>query len=156
MNGRWNPSIDMIQRHLLQSHGIDPTGYSLEEMLTLHDNDHNRRGYFYTKKKTPKVQHEVTNARNPKPPRLTAQFDGCPCLSFEAYGYKRTPYKNIVNSFANSLCDANTRSCFSALCHPGVQNCMLVKLVQYFVDRLKWYKAFIGILLVPVEGRRTV
>ena len=54
VNGRWNPSIDMIQRHLLQSHGIDPTGYSLEEMLTLHDNDHNRRGYFYTKKKTPK------------------------------------------------------------------------------------------------------
>jgi hypothetical protein len=23
-------------------------------MLTLHDNDHNRRGYFPTKKKTPK------------------------------------------------------------------------------------------------------
>ena len=54
VNGRWNPSIDMIQRHLLQSHGIDPTGYSLDEMLALHDNDHNRRGYFYTKKKTPK------------------------------------------------------------------------------------------------------
>ena len=54
VNGLWNPTVEVIQRHLLQSHGIDPTGYSLEEMLTLHDNDHNRRGYFYTKKKTPK------------------------------------------------------------------------------------------------------
>ena len=54
VNGHWNPTIDAIQRHLLQSHGIDPTGYSLDEMLALHDNDHNRRGYFYTKKKPPK------------------------------------------------------------------------------------------------------
>ena len=54
VNGRWNPTVEAIQRHLLQSHGIDPTGYSLEEMLALHDNDHNRRGYFPKKKKTPK------------------------------------------------------------------------------------------------------
>ena len=54
VNGRWNPTVEAIQRHLLQSHGIDPTGYSLEEMLALHDNDHNRRGYFPTKKKTSK------------------------------------------------------------------------------------------------------
>ena len=54
VNGRWNPTVEAIQRHLLQSHGIDPTGYSLEEMLALHDNDHNRRGYFPKKKKTAK------------------------------------------------------------------------------------------------------
>lgn len=54
VNGLWNPTVEVIQRHLLQSHGIDPTGYSLEEMLTLHDNDHNRRGYLPKKKKTPK------------------------------------------------------------------------------------------------------
>ena len=36
------------------------------------------------------------------------------------------------------------------------KNCLLVKLVPYFVDRLKRYEAFIGILLVPLEGRRAV
>lgn len=45
VNGDWTPSLEAIQRHLLQAHGIDPTGYSLDEMLALHDNDHNRRGY---------------------------------------------------------------------------------------------------------------
>ena len=45
VNGDWTPSLEAIQRHLLQAHGIDPTGYSLDEMLALHDNDHNRMGY---------------------------------------------------------------------------------------------------------------
>jgi len=45
VNGDWTPSLEAIQRHLLRAHGIDPTGYSLDEMLALHDNDHNRMGY---------------------------------------------------------------------------------------------------------------
>ena len=45
VNGDWTPSLEAIQQHLLQAHGIDPTGYSLDEMLALHDNDHNRMGY---------------------------------------------------------------------------------------------------------------
>jgi len=45
VNGDWTPSLAALQRHLLQAHGIDPTGYGLDEMLALHDNDHNRMGY---------------------------------------------------------------------------------------------------------------
>ena len=67
VNGRWNPTVEAIQRHLLQSHGIDPTGYSLEEMLALHDNDHNQKRVFPQEEKNPrKVLHGATNARNPK------------------------------------------------------------------------------------------
>ncbi len=45
VNGDWTPSVDAIQRHLLTAHGIDPAGLSLEEMLVMHDNHHNRMGY---------------------------------------------------------------------------------------------------------------
>jgi len=45
VNGDWTPSPEALRQHLLRSHGIDPGGYSLDEMLALHDNDHNRRGY---------------------------------------------------------------------------------------------------------------
>jgi hypothetical protein len=36
--------MDELQRHLRESHGIDPGTLGLEDLLTLHDNDHNRRG----------------------------------------------------------------------------------------------------------------
>jgi hypothetical protein len=45
VNGDWTPSLEAIQSHLLTAHGINPIGLGLEEMLALHDNDHNRRGY---------------------------------------------------------------------------------------------------------------
>ena len=45
VNGDWTPSFEAIQSHLLTAHGINPAGLGLEEMLTLHDNDHNRRGH---------------------------------------------------------------------------------------------------------------
>ena len=45
VNGDWTPSLEAIQQHLLRAHGIDPSGFSLDEMLALHDNDHNRMGY---------------------------------------------------------------------------------------------------------------
>lgn len=45
VNGDWTPSPEEIRDHLLQAHGIDPADAGLEEMLTLHDNDHNRMGY---------------------------------------------------------------------------------------------------------------
>lgn len=45
VNGDWTPRIDEIQDHLRSAHGIDPTGFDLEDLLNLHDNDHNRRGY---------------------------------------------------------------------------------------------------------------
>ncbi len=45
VNGDWNPSIEEIQRHLRDAHGIDPSGRDMEDLLTLHDNDHNRMGY---------------------------------------------------------------------------------------------------------------
>jgi len=45
VNGDWSPSIDEVQRHLRDAHGIDPGSASLEDLLTLHDNDHNRRGF---------------------------------------------------------------------------------------------------------------
>ena len=34
-------SIEKLARHLQETHGIDPTGYTREELLALHDNDHN-------------------------------------------------------------------------------------------------------------------
>lgn len=44
VNGDWAPTLAEIQSHLRSAHGIDPTGRSMEDLLTLHDNDHNRRG----------------------------------------------------------------------------------------------------------------
>ena len=45
VNGDWTPSLDEIQGHLRSAHGIDPGTMGIEDLLTLHDNDHNRRGY---------------------------------------------------------------------------------------------------------------
>ena len=45
VNGDWTPSIEEIQNHLRDAHGIDPHGRDMEDLFTLHDNDHNRRGY---------------------------------------------------------------------------------------------------------------
>jgi len=54
VNGDWNPSIEAVQKHLLGVHGIDPSGLGLEEMLTLHDNSHNRMGnHGHTHQKKP-------------------------------------------------------------------------------------------------------
>jgi hypothetical protein len=44
VNGDWAPSLDEIQGHLRVAHGIDPGTLGMEDLLTLHDNDHNRRG----------------------------------------------------------------------------------------------------------------
>jgi hypothetical protein len=44
VNGDWAPTIEEIQSHLRNAHGIDPSGRDMEDLLTLHDNDHNRRG----------------------------------------------------------------------------------------------------------------
>jgi hypothetical protein len=44
VNGDWNPSLEAIQSHLRDAHGIDPSGLSREQLLTLHDNAHNRTG----------------------------------------------------------------------------------------------------------------
>ena len=48
VNGDWNPSVEEVQRHLRGAHGIDPGGPGLEDLLILHDNDHNRRGHTAT------------------------------------------------------------------------------------------------------------
>lgn len=45
VNGDWTPSVEEVQRHLREAHGIHPGSLELEDLLTLHDNDHNRRGY---------------------------------------------------------------------------------------------------------------
>ena len=44
VNGDWTPSIEEIQNHLRDAHGVDPSGRDVEDLVTLHDNDHNRRG----------------------------------------------------------------------------------------------------------------
>ena len=44
VNGDWSPTIEEIQSHLRDAHGIDPSGRDIEDLLNLHDNDHNRRG----------------------------------------------------------------------------------------------------------------
>jgi hypothetical protein len=44
VNGDWAPTMEEIQSHLRTAHGIDPSGRDMEDLLTLHDNDHNRRG----------------------------------------------------------------------------------------------------------------
>lgn len=44
VNGDWAPGMEEIQRHLRDAHGIDPGGLGMEDLLALHDNDHNRRG----------------------------------------------------------------------------------------------------------------
>lgn len=45
VNGDWAPSLEEIQSHLRAAHGIDPGTFGVEDLLTLHDNDHNRRGH---------------------------------------------------------------------------------------------------------------
>ena len=45
VNGDWTPDLEEVQRHLRSAHGIDPGSLGIEELLTLHDNDHNRRGH---------------------------------------------------------------------------------------------------------------
>lgn len=45
VNGDWTPSVEKLQHHLRDAHGMNPGSVGLEELLTLHDNDHNRRGY---------------------------------------------------------------------------------------------------------------
>jgi hypothetical protein len=45
VNGDWTPSVEEVQRHLRDAHGIEPGSLGLDELLTLHDNDHNRRGH---------------------------------------------------------------------------------------------------------------
>lgn len=45
VNGDWNPSLDEVRVHLRAAHGIDPGDLGIEDLLALHDNDHNRRGY---------------------------------------------------------------------------------------------------------------
>jgi len=45
VNGDWTPGREEIQRHLREAHGIEPGDLAMEDLLTLHDNDHNRRGY---------------------------------------------------------------------------------------------------------------
>jgi len=44
VNGDWTPSLDEVRSHLRGAHGIDPGDLPLDDLLTLHDNDHNRRG----------------------------------------------------------------------------------------------------------------
>jgi len=44
VNGDWTPTMEEIQSHLRSAHGIDPGNLGIEDLLTLHDNDHNRRG----------------------------------------------------------------------------------------------------------------
>ena len=45
VNGDWTPDLEEVQHHLRAAHGIDPGSLGIEELLTLHDNDHNRRGH---------------------------------------------------------------------------------------------------------------
>jgi len=45
VNGDWSPGLDELQGHLRAAHGIAPGTLGIEDLLTLHDNDHNRRGY---------------------------------------------------------------------------------------------------------------
>jgi len=45
VNGDWSPSVEAIRSHLRAAHGIDPGVLAIDDLITLHDNDHNRRGY---------------------------------------------------------------------------------------------------------------
>jgi len=57
VNGNWAPTTEELQSHLRNAHGIDPGNLGLEDLLTLHDNDHNRRGITsstHSHKKSPK------------------------------------------------------------------------------------------------------
>lgn len=45
VNGDWSPGLDELQGHLRTAHGIAPDTLGIEDLLALHDNDHNRRGY---------------------------------------------------------------------------------------------------------------
>jgi len=45
VNGDWMPTVEEVQRHLRDAHGIEPGSLGLEDLLTMHDNDHNARGY---------------------------------------------------------------------------------------------------------------
>ena len=44
VNGDWSPGLDELQGHLRAAHGIAPGSLGIEDLLALHDNDHNRRG----------------------------------------------------------------------------------------------------------------
>lgn len=45
VNGDRTPDLEEVQRHLRAAHGIDPGSLGIEDLLALHDNDHNRRGH---------------------------------------------------------------------------------------------------------------
>jgi hypothetical protein len=45
VNGDWTPTAEAIEKHLRTAHGLDPEGLGLDDMIALHDNDHNRMGY---------------------------------------------------------------------------------------------------------------
>lgn len=46
VNGDWSPSLEEIRTHLRAAHGIDPGVLAIDDLITLHDNDHNRKGYI--------------------------------------------------------------------------------------------------------------
>lgn len=46
VNGDWSPSPEEIRTHLRAAHGIDPGVLAIDDLITLHDNDHNRKGYI--------------------------------------------------------------------------------------------------------------
>lgn len=48
VNGDWTPTLEEVQGHLRSVHGIEPGSMGLEDLLALHDNDHNRRGSLTT------------------------------------------------------------------------------------------------------------
>jgi hypothetical protein len=43
VDGDWTPTLEEVQRHLRSAHGIEPGSLDLDDLLTVHDNDHNRR-----------------------------------------------------------------------------------------------------------------
>jgi hypothetical protein len=54
VNGNWSPSIEEVRAHLRNAHHIDPGGLSLQELLAMHDNAHNRMGGGHRKTKESK------------------------------------------------------------------------------------------------------
>jgi hypothetical protein len=45
VNGDWTPTIEEVRSHLRSVHGIDPGSFGVEDLLAMHDNDHNRKGH---------------------------------------------------------------------------------------------------------------
>jgi hypothetical protein len=65
-NGDWSPSEETAAEHLLNAHGIDASGMSMQQMMALHDNAHNaEKSVSYVSAPSRRVRVQVRSGSCP-------------------------------------------------------------------------------------------